>query len=96
MTFFLKEFIGLLKFFEKHVYRSKSVSDITEDETNLSASTIELRFEELQKMRARLQENEDKWQDVSIGSHGFVIDNIHTCSCLACVSVKVETSKMSS
>ncbi|XP_051760835.1 LIM domain only protein 7 isoform X11 [Ctenopharyngodon idella] len=43
--------------------RSKSVSDITEDETNLSASTIELRFEELQKMRARLKENEDKWQD---------------------------------
>ncbi|XP_051760834.1 LIM domain only protein 7 isoform X10 [Ctenopharyngodon idella] len=42
---------------------SKSVSDITEDETNLSASTIELRFEELQKMRARLKENEDKWQD---------------------------------
>lgn len=59
------------------------MSDITEGETDLSTSTIELRFEELQKMRARLKENEDKWQDVSILSHRFVIENIHTCSCLA-------------
>lgn len=65
------------------------MSDITDSETKLSPSAIELRFEELQKMRARLKENEDKWQDVSIGSHSFVIDNIHNCSCLACGSVKV-------
>ncbi|XP_016143919.1 LIM domain only protein 7-like isoform X9 [Sinocyclocheilus grahami] len=37
---------------------SKSVSDITDSETNLSNSTMEL-----QKMRARIKENEDKWQD---------------------------------
>ncbi|XP_016363825.1 LIM domain only protein 7-like isoform X17 [Sinocyclocheilus rhinocerous] len=43
--------------------RSKSVSDITDSETNLSNSTMELRFEELQKMRNRIKENEDKWQD---------------------------------
>ncbi|XP_056107817.1 LIM domain only protein 7 isoform X13 [Rhinichthys klamathensis goyatoka] len=43
--------------------RSKSVSDITESETNLSTSAVELRFEELQKMRTRIKENEDKWQD---------------------------------
>uniref|UniRef100_A0A8C1TA84 LIM domain 7a n=1 Tax=Cyprinus carpio TaxID=7962 RepID=A0A8C1TA84_CYPCA len=43
--------------------RSKSVSDITDSETNLSKLTMELRFEELQKMRARIQESEDKWQD---------------------------------
>ncbi|XP_056107813.1 LIM domain only protein 7 isoform X9 [Rhinichthys klamathensis goyatoka] len=42
---------------------SKSVSDITESETNLSTSAVELRFEELQKMRTRIKENEDKWQD---------------------------------
>ncbi|XP_042619488.1 LIM domain only protein 7-like isoform X2 [Cyprinus carpio] len=42
---------------------SKSVSDITDSETNLSKLTMELRFEELQKMRARIQESEDKWQD---------------------------------
>ncbi|XP_016363824.1 LIM domain only protein 7-like isoform X16 [Sinocyclocheilus rhinocerous] len=42
---------------------SKSVSDITDSETNLSNSTMELRFEELQKMRNRIKENEDKWQD---------------------------------
>uniref|UniRef100_A0A671PH81 LIM domain only protein 7-like n=1 Tax=Sinocyclocheilus anshuiensis TaxID=1608454 RepID=A0A671PH81_9TELE len=42
---------------------SKSVSDITDSETNLSNSTMELRFEELQKMRTRIKENEDKWQD---------------------------------
>ncbi|XP_073767992.1 LIM domain only protein 7 isoform X31 [Danio rerio] len=41
--------------------RSKSVSDITESE--MSNSTMELRLEELQKMRNRLKESEDKWQD---------------------------------
>ncbi|XP_073768011.1 LIM domain only protein 7 isoform X49 [Danio rerio] len=40
---------------------SKSVSDITESE--MSNSTMELRLEELQKMRNRLKESEDKWQD---------------------------------
>ncbi|XP_042587262.1 LIM domain only protein 7 isoform X11 [Cyprinus carpio] len=43
--------------------RSKSVSDITDGEMNLSNLPIELRVEEMQKMRARLKENEDKWQD---------------------------------
>ncbi|XP_058642591.1 LIM domain only protein 7 isoform X14 [Onychostoma macrolepis] len=43
--------------------RSKSVSDITEGEMNLSNLSMELRVEEMQKMRARLKENEDKWQD---------------------------------
>ncbi|XP_042587255.1 LIM domain only protein 7 isoform X4 [Cyprinus carpio] len=42
---------------------SKSVSDITDGEMNLSNLPIELRVEEMQKMRARLKENEDKWQD---------------------------------
>ncbi|KAF4109015.1 hypothetical protein G5714_010088 [Onychostoma macrolepis] len=42
---------------------SKSVSDITEGEMNLSNLSMELRVEEMQKMRARLKENEDKWQD---------------------------------
>lgn len=72
------------------------MSDITESETNLSTSGVELRFEELQKMRTRIKESDDKWQDVSIGSRGFVIDNIHCCRCSACDSMKVETSKMSS
>lgn len=72
------------------------MSDITDSEMNLSTSAVELRFEELQKMRIRIKENEDKWQDVSIGSRGFVIDNIHSCRCSACDSMKVETSKMSS
>ncbi|XP_026074111.1 LIM domain only protein 7-like isoform X2 [Carassius auratus] len=39
---------------------SKSVSDITDSETN---STTELRIEELQKMRSLIKESEDKWQD---------------------------------
>ncbi|KAK2905121.1 hypothetical protein Q8A67_006920 [Cirrhinus molitorella] len=43
--------------------RSKSVSDITDDESNLSQMSMEVRIEEMQKMRARLKENEDKWQD---------------------------------
>ncbi|XP_039511284.1 LIM domain only protein 7 isoform X11 [Pimephales promelas] len=43
--------------------RSKSVSDITDSKTNLGTSAVELRFEELQKMRNRIKENEDKWQD---------------------------------
>ncbi|XP_039511283.1 LIM domain only protein 7 isoform X10 [Pimephales promelas] len=42
---------------------SKSVSDITDSKTNLGTSAVELRFEELQKMRNRIKENEDKWQD---------------------------------
>ncbi|KAL1267981.1 hypothetical protein QQF64_033344 [Cirrhinus molitorella] len=42
---------------------SKSVSDITDDESNLSQMSMEVRIEEMQKMRARLKENEDKWQD---------------------------------
>ncbi|XP_077073142.1 LIM domain only protein 7 isoform X2 [Siphateles boraxobius] len=42
---------------------SKSVSDITDSEKNLNTSALELRFEELQKMRTRIKENEDKWQD---------------------------------
>uniref|UniRef100_A0A673I6X6 LIM domain only protein 7-like n=1 Tax=Sinocyclocheilus rhinocerous TaxID=307959 RepID=A0A673I6X6_9TELE len=43
--------------------RSKSVSDITDSEMNLSNLSMELRVEEMQKMRARLKDNEDKWQD---------------------------------
>ncbi|TRY82298.1 hypothetical protein DNTS_009391 [Danionella cerebrum] len=43
--------------------RSKSVSDIIEGEMNVTNSSMELRFEELQKMRTRLKENEEKWQD---------------------------------
>ncbi|XP_016388906.1 LIM domain only protein 7-like isoform X6 [Sinocyclocheilus rhinocerous] len=42
---------------------SKSVSDITDSEMNLSNLSMELRVEEMQKMRARLKDNEDKWQD---------------------------------
>ncbi|XP_043104046.1 LIM domain only protein 7 isoform X4 [Puntigrus tetrazona] len=42
---------------------SKSVSDITEGEMNISNFSMELRIEEMQKMRTRLKENEDKWQD---------------------------------
>ncbi|XP_016110399.1 LIM domain only protein 7 isoform X12 [Sinocyclocheilus grahami] len=43
--------------------RSKSVSDITDSEMNLSNLSMQLRVEEMQKMRARLKDNEDKWQD---------------------------------
>ncbi|XP_073702176.1 LIM domain only protein 7 isoform X8 [Garra rufa] len=43
--------------------RSKSVSDITDGELNLSHMSLEVRVEEMQKMRARLKENEDRWQD---------------------------------
>ncbi|XP_050974416.1 LIM domain only protein 7 isoform X10 [Labeo rohita] len=43
--------------------RSKSVSDITDGELNLSHMSMEVRIEEMQKMRARLKENEEKWQD---------------------------------
>ncbi|XP_052421154.1 LIM domain only protein 7 isoform X8 [Carassius gibelio] len=43
--------------------RSKSVSDMTDGEMNFSNLPLELRIEEMQKMRARLKENEDKWQD---------------------------------
>lgn len=67
------------------------MSDITDGELNLSHMSMEVRIEEMQKMRARLKENEEKWQDVSIGSHGFVIDHVYSCS-LACGSVKVEIS----
>uniref|UniRef100_A0A672SAQ8 LIM domain 7a n=1 Tax=Sinocyclocheilus grahami TaxID=75366 RepID=A0A672SAQ8_SINGR len=42
---------------------SKSVSDITDSEMNLSNLSMQLRVEEMQKMRARLKDNEDKWQD---------------------------------
>ncbi|XP_026127882.1 LIM domain only protein 7-like isoform X1 [Carassius auratus] len=42
---------------------SKSVSDMTDGEMNFSNLPLELRIEEMQKMRARLKENEDKWQD---------------------------------
>ncbi|XP_056321083.1 LIM domain only protein 7 isoform X8 [Danio aesculapii] len=42
---------------------SKSVSDITEGMMNANNSAMELRFEELAKMRNRLKESEDKWQD---------------------------------
>ncbi|XP_059356057.1 LIM domain only protein 7 isoform X2 [Carassius carassius] len=42
---------------------SKSVSDMTDGEMNFSNLSLELRVEEMQKMRARLKENEDKWQD---------------------------------
>ncbi|XP_067299775.1 LIM domain only protein 7 isoform X2 [Pseudorasbora parva] len=42
---------------------SKSVSDITAGETDLITPTMELRFEELQKMRVRIKESDDKWQD---------------------------------
>ncbi|XP_050974408.1 LIM domain only protein 7 isoform X3 [Labeo rohita] len=42
---------------------SKSVSDITDGELNLSHMSMEVRIEEMQKMRARLKENEEKWQD---------------------------------
>ncbi|XP_073702171.1 LIM domain only protein 7 isoform X3 [Garra rufa] len=42
---------------------SKSVSDITDGELNLSHMSLEVRVEEMQKMRARLKENEDRWQD---------------------------------
>ncbi|XP_051564322.1 LIM domain only protein 7 isoform X14 [Myxocyprinus asiaticus] len=45
--------------------RSKSVSDITEDQINLNLSNLskEVRFEELQKLQKKLKESEDKWQD---------------------------------
>ncbi len=72
------------------------MSNITDGEMNLSNLSMELRVEEMQKMRTRLKETEDKWQDVSIGSQGFVIDHVYSCSCLACGSMKVETSKISS
>lgn len=65
------------------------MSDITEGEMNVSNSEMELRFEELQKMRNRLKESEDKWQDVSVRSQDFVFINDHECSCLACGSLKV-------
>ncbi len=78
------------------VFRSKSVSDITDNEMNLGNLPMELRVEEMQKMRARVKDNEDKWQDVSIASQGFVTDHVYSCSYLACGSMKVETSKISS
>lgn len=51
-------------FLTASVFRSKSISDITE-QMNFSNMSRELRFEELRKMREQMKESEEKWQDVS-------------------------------
>lgn len=47
--------------------RSKSMSDVTaEDVQNLR----QLRYEEMQKIKSQLKEQDQKWQDVSTGGEG--------------------------
>lgn len=44
------------------VVRSKSLSDIPTEQVQ------KVRFEDLQKVREQVKQNEDQWQDVSISS----------------------------